>query len=162
MQADTLDAMSGREAVLGYRMGTELTALASFGNRHAPGRLVQLSLEHLTLGHGERWATALEAEVMDVRGAPEVSLRFVAPPLDAGRRIVSVLEALRDNGLLLPPETRPVWRERIVRGERVARICEALASRKARGVARGEDGAGVEVTAAFFDARGGRMSPACG
>ena len=175
MQADTLDGMSGRESMLGYRMGTELTAVASFGNRHAPGRLVRLSLEHLTLhlasqavlepgqaasvvlGEGERWATALDAEVMDVHGSAEVSLRFVAPPLDAGRRIVSVLEALRDNGLLLPPETRPVWKERIDHAGRVARICEALAARKARGVARLPDGRKVQVTADFFDALEGRM-----
>ena len=175
MQADTLDGMNGRESMLGYRMGTELTAVASFGNRHAPGRLVQLSLEHLTLhlaaqtvlqpgqaasvvlGHGERWATALDAEVTDVRGAPEVSLRFVAPPLDAGRRIVSVLEALRDNNLLLSPETRPVWRENIDHADRVARICEALATRRARGVARLPDGRKVEVTADFFDALAGQM-----
>ncbi|WP_163993487.1 PilZ domain-containing protein [Pyxidicoccus caerfyrddinensis] len=175
MQADTLDEMSGRESVLGYRMGTELTAVASFGNRHAPGRLVQLSLEHLTLqlasqtalepgqaasvvlGHGERWATALDAEVMDVRGTPEVSLRFVAPPLAAGRRIVSVLEALRDNGLLLPPETRPVWRESIDHPDRVARICDALAARQARGVARLPDGRSQVVTAVFFDVHEGQM-----
>ncbi|MCP3137050.1 PilZ domain-containing protein [Pyxidicoccus xibeiensis] len=176
MQADTLDGMSGRDSMLGYRMGTELTAVASFGNRHAPGRLVQLSLEHLTLhldlqaapslgqpasvvlGHGERWATALDAEVMDVHGTrPEVSLRFVAPPLDAGRRIVSVLEALRDNGLLLPPETRPVWKEHIDHADRVARICEALAGRQARGVVRLPDGRKVEVTAVLFDALDGRM-----
>lgn len=175
MQADTLDGMSSRESVLGYRMGTELTAVASFGNRHAPGRLVQLSLEHLTLqlasqtalepgqpasvilGHGERWATALDAEVMDVRGTPEVSLRFVAPPLDAGRRIVSVLEALRDNGLLLPPETRPVWRENIDHPDRVARICEALAARQARGVARLPDGRKLDVSAVFFDAHEAQM-----
>ncbi|WP_171818035.1 PilZ domain-containing protein [Pyxidicoccus fallax] len=175
MQADTLDGMSGRESLLGYRMGTELTAVASFGNRHAPGRLVRLSLEHLTLhlssqaslepgqaasvvlGQGERWATALDAEVMGVSGPAEVSLRFVAPPLDAGRRIVSVLEALRDNGLLLPPETRPVWKERIDHPSRVARICDSLASRKARGVARLPDGRKVKVTADFFDALEGLM-----
>lgn len=175
MQAHTLDGMSGRESVLGYRVGTELTALASFGDSPAPGRLVRLSLEHLTLqldarlsvapgqaasvvlGHGERWATALDAEVMDAHGAPEVSLRFVAPPLDAGRRIVSVLEALRDNGLLLPPETRPVWRESIDHPDRVARICDALAARQARGVARLPGGRTVEVTAAFFDVHEGLM-----
>lgn len=175
MQADTLDGMSGRESMLGYRMGTELTAVASFGNSHAPGRLVRLSPEHLTLhlashaslepgqaasvvlGHGERWATALDAQVTDVSGSPEVSLRFVAPPLDAGRRIVSVLEALRDNGLLLPPETRPVWKERIDHPGRVARICDALAARHARGVARLPDGRKVKVTADFFDAHEGRM-----
>jgi hypothetical protein len=175
MQADTLDGMSGRESMLGYRMGTELTAVASFGDSQAPGRLVRLSPEHLTLhlsshaslepgqaasvvlGHGERWATALDAEVTDVSGSPEVSLRFVAPPLDAGRRIVSVLEALRDNGLLLPPETRPVWKERIDHPGRVARICDALAARRARGVARLPDGRKVKVTADFFDAHEGRM-----
>ncbi|WP_338872498.1 PilZ domain-containing protein [Myxococcus stipitatus] len=176
MQADTRDGTRGRESVLGYRVGTELTAVASFGNNDAPGRLVQLSLEHLTLhldsdamprpgqaasvvlGQGERWATSLDAEVMEVRGGkPEVSLRFVSPPLDAGRRIVTVLEALRDNGLLLPPETRPVWKERIDREDRVARICEALVGRQARGVARTAQGQKVPVTAVYFDAMGARM-----
>lgn len=175
MQPDMQGGMGGRESMLGYRMGVGLTALASFGNRHTPGRLVQLSLEHLTLhlgsqaapqpgqpasvvlGHGERWATALEAEVADVRGAPEVSLRFVAPPLDVGRRIVSVLEALRDHGLLLPPDTRPVWEEHIRHPDRLLRICAALAARGARGLVRSEDGGRVEVTAAFFDARGRRL-----
>ncbi|MCP3102551.1 PilZ domain-containing protein [Myxococcus sp. K15C18031901] len=178
MQADTRDGTRGRDSVLGYRMGTELTAVASFGDSNAPGRLVQLSLEHLTLhldahalppvpgqaasvvlGQGERWATSLDAEVVEVRGArPEVSLRFVSPPLDAGRRIVSVLEALRDNGLLLPPETRPVWKERIDRPERVARICEALVGRQARGVARSADGQRVGVSAALFEPLAGVMA----
>ncbi|QDE87479.1 hypothetical protein BHS06_00145 [Myxococcus xanthus] len=175
MQADTLEGLSGRASMLGYRMGTELTAVASFGNLQAACRLVQLSLEHLTLnlgtqaapkpgdtasvvlGHGERWATALDVEVMDVRGAPEVSMRFLAPPLDAGRRIVSVLEALRDNGLLLPPETRPVWKERIEHPDRVRRICDALVGRQARGMARTADGRKVPVTAAYFDPHEGRM-----
>jgi len=178
MQADTRDGTRGRESVLGYRVGTELTAVASFGNGNSDtaGRLIQLSLEHLTLsldsnamprpgqaasvvlGQGERWATSLDAEVMEVRGGkPEVSLRFVSPPLDAGRRIVTVLEALRDNGLLLPPETRPVWKERIDRKERVARICEALAGRQARGMARTADGQKVAVTAVSFDALQDRM-----
>jgi hypothetical protein len=175
MQADASGGMGGPESVLGYRMGTELKALASFGSRHAPGRLVQLSPEHLTLhlgsqapplpgeaasvvlGHGENWTPALDAEVMDVRGAPEVSLRFVAPPLDVGRRIVCLLEALRDDGLLLSPETRPIWKEHITHGARVARICEALASRSARGVAHTEDGGRVAVTAALFDAREGHL-----
>ncbi|WP_342377681.1 PilZ domain-containing protein [Myxococcus stipitatus] len=176
MQADTRDGTRGRESVLGYRVGTELTAVASFGNSDTPGRLVQLSLEHLTLhldsdamprpgqaasvvlGQGERWATSLDAEVMEVRGGrPEVSLRFVSPPLDAGRRIVTVLEALRDNGLLLPPETRPVWKERIDRKDRVARICEALVGRQARGVARTAQGVKVNVTAVYFDPMGARM-----
>ncbi|QSQ11928.1 PilZ domain-containing protein [Myxococcus landrumensis] len=176
MQADTRDGTRGRESVLGYRVGTELTAVASFGNSDAPGRLVQLSLEHLTLhldsdamprpgqaasvvlGQGERWATSLDAEVMEVRGGrPEVSLRFVSPPLDAGRRIVTVLEALRDNGLLLPPETRPVWKERIDRKDRVARICEALVGRQARGVARTAQGVKANVTAVYFDAMNARM-----
>ncbi|RJS21248.1 PilZ domain-containing protein [Corallococcus sp. H22C18031201] len=176
MHVDTLDGMPSRESLLGYRVGTELNAVASFGGGDSPGRLVQLSLEHLTLrlesravprpgqpasvvvGHGERWATLLEAEVMGVHDArPEVSLRFVAPPLDAGRRIVGVLESLRDHGLLLTPETRPVWRERIDRADRVARICEALAARQARGVARTEDGHRVDITAAAFDALDGKI-----
>ncbi|RKG73592.1 PilZ domain-containing protein [Corallococcus terminator] len=170
MHTDTQDAPAGRETLLGYRVGTELSAAASFGAHFSPGRLVQLSLEHLTLhlesrtvprkgqaasvvvGEGERWATALDAEVIGVNDArPEVSLRFVAPPLDAGRRIVGLLESLRDNGLLLTPETRPVWREQIDRADRVARICEALASRQARGVLRTQDGQRVEVTASFFE-----------
>ncbi|RYZ44326.1 MAG: PilZ domain-containing protein, partial [Myxococcaceae bacterium] len=170
MHTDTQDAPAGRETLLGYRVGTELSAAASFGADFSPGRLVQLSLEHLTLhlesrtvprkgqaasvvvGEGERWATALDAEVIGVNDArPEVSLRFVAPPLDAGRRIVGLLESLRDNGLLLTPETRPVWREQIDRADRVARICEALASRQARGVLRTQDGQRVEVTASFFE-----------
>ncbi|RKH62632.1 PilZ domain-containing protein [Corallococcus llansteffanensis] len=170
MHTDTQDAPVGRETLLGYRVGTKLNAAASFGADFSPGRLVQLSLEHLTLhldsrtvprkgqaasvvvGEGERWATALDAEVIGVNDArPEVSLRFVAPPLDAGRRIVGLLESLRDNGLLLTPETRPVWREHIDRADRVARICEALASRQARGVLRTQDGQRVEVTASFFE-----------
>lgn len=171
MHTDTHDAPAGREALLGYRVGTELSAAASFGADFSPGRLVQLSLEHLTLhlesstvprkgqaasvvvGEGERWATALDAEVIGVNAArPEVSLRFVAPPLDAGRRIVGLLESLRDNGLLLTPETRPVWREQIDHPERVTRICEALASRQARGVLRSQDGQAVaQVTAAFHE-----------
>ncbi|QAT81666.1 hypothetical protein EJ065_0051 [Corallococcus coralloides] len=171
MHTDTHDAPAGREALLGYRVGTELSAAASFGADFSPGRLVQLSLEHLTLhlesravprkgqaasvvvGEGERWATALDAEVIGVNAMrPEVSLRFVAPPLDAGRRIVGLLESLRDNGLLLTPETRPVWREQIDHADRVQRICEALASRQARGVLRSRDGQTVaEVTCAFFE-----------
>jgi hypothetical protein len=171
MNTDTHDAPAGREALLGYRVGTALSATASFGADFSPGRLVQLSLEHLTLqleshavprkgqaasvvvGEGELWATALDAEVINVNTVrPEVSLRFVAPPLDAGRRIVGLLESLRDNGLLLTPETRPVWREHIEREERVSRICEALAARQARGVLRTSDGqAAAQVTAAFYE-----------
>ena len=105
-----------REAILGYRMGTDLSAVASFGDAHdSQGRLVQLSLEHLTLhlascaelrpgqaasvvlGLGERWTTSLQAEVTDISNGgpeapPELRLRFVAPPLEAGRKIVSALE----------------------------------------------------------------------
>ena len=48
MQSD--NRMSTREAILGYRMRTDLSAVASFGDAHdSQGRLVQLSLEHLTL-----------------------------------------------------------------------------------------------------------------
>ncbi|XXF78216.1 PilZ domain-containing protein [Myxococcaceae bacterium GXIMD 01537] len=177
---EKLDRMSARESILGYRMGAELSAVASFGGeRNAPGRLVQLSLEHLTLdvsasqdvhpgqtasvvlGVGERWMTALDAEVTHVHRSdaesPQLSLRFVAPPLETARRIVSVLEALRDDGKLLTPEARPVWKERITKPERIARICEALASKRSRGVARGADGRRVEVTAAFLDAYGDRI-----
>ena len=158
MQSD--NRMSTREAILGYRMGADLSAVASFGDAHdSQGRLVQLSLEHLTLhlascaelrpgqpasvvlGLGERWTTALQAEVTDISNGgpeapPELRLRFVAPPLEAGRKIVSALESLRENGQLVTPEARPVWRESITRPERILRICEALATRTTRGVAR--------------------------
>ena len=173
MQSD--NRMSTREAVLGYRMGTDLSAVASFGGASgSPGRLVQLSLEHLTLhlataahlrpgqaasvvlGLGERWTTSLQAEVMDIssqgpEASPELRLRFVAPPLEAGRKIVSAIEALRESGHLVTPEARPVWKETIDRQERILRICEALAARTTRGVSRAEDGSRVEVRAAHFD-----------
>jgi hypothetical protein len=173
MQSD--NRMSIREAILGYRMGTELSAVASFGDAHdSQGRLVQLSLEHLTLhvssctelrpgqpasvvlGLGDRWTTALQAEVTGVtvggpEAPPELRLRFVAPPLEAGRRIVSALEVLRENGQLVTPEARPVWKETITRQERILRICEALAARNTRGLSRAEDGSRVEVRAAHFD-----------
>ncbi len=167
--------MSTREAILGYRMGTDLSAVASFGDAFdSQGRLVQLSLEHLTLhlasfaelrpgqpasvvlGLGERWTTALQAEVTDISAGgptapPELRLRFVAPPLEAGRKIVSALESLRENGQLLTPEARPVWKETITRPERILRICEALAARNTRGVARAEDGSRTELYAEHFD-----------
>lgn len=173
MQSD--NRMSTREAILGYRMGTDLSAVASFGDAHdSQGRLVQLSLEHLTLhlascaelrpgqtanvvlGLGERWTTALQAEVAEISAAgpqmpPELRLRFVAPPLEAGRKIVNALEALRESGHLVTPEGRPVWKETIRSQDRVLRICEALAARTTRGVARTEDGTRVEVRAAHFD-----------
>jgi len=173
MQSD--NRMSTREAILGYRMGTDLSAVASFGDAHdSQGRLVQLSLEHLTLhlascaelrpgqaasvllGLGERWTTSLQAEVTDISSGspeapPELRLRFVAPPLEAGRKIVSALESLRENGHLLTPEARPVWKESITRPERILRICEALATRTTRGVARAEDGSRMEVRAEHFD-----------
>src|SRR5437868_10880819 len=119
--------MSTREAILGYRMGTNLSAVASFGDAlDSQGRLVQLSLEHLTLhlasftelrpgqpasvvlGLGERWTTALQAEVTDISAGgpeapPELRMRFVAPPLEAGQKIVSALESLRENGQLVTP-----------------------------------------------------------
>jgi len=173
MQSD--NRMSTREAILGYRMGTELSAIASFGDANgSPCRLVQLSLEHLTLhlascqgltpgqtasvvlGPGEWWTTSLQAEVTGISAGgpeapPELRLRFVAPPLDAGRKIVSALEVLRESGQLVTPEARPVWKEVITRQERILRICEALAARGARGIARAEDGTRVEVRAAHFD-----------
>lgn len=173
MQSD--NRMSTREAILGYRMGTDLSAVASFGDAHdSQGRLVQLSLEHLTLhlascaelrpgqpasvvlGLGERWTTALQAEVTDISNGgpeapPELRLRFVAPPLEAGRKIVSALESMRESGQLLTPEARPVWRETITRPERILRICEAMATRTTRGVARAEDGSRTEVYAEHFD-----------
>lgn len=167
--------LSTREAILGYRMGTDLSAVASFGDAlDSQGRLVQLSLEHLTLhlasftelrpgqpasvvlGLGERWTTALQAEVTDIsvggpEAPPELRMRFVEPPLEAGRKIVSALESLRENGHLLTPEARPVWKELITRPERVLRICEALAARNTRGLARTEDGSRLEVHAEHFD-----------
>ncbi len=173
MQSD--NRISTREAVLGYRMGTELSAIASFGEaRGSQGRLIQLSLEHLTLhlatctelrpgqpasvvlGPGEWWTTSLEAEVMDVSAGspeapPELRLRFVAPPLDAGRKIVSALEVLRESGHLVTPEARPVWKEVIHRQERILRICEALAARNTRGLSRAEDGTRIEARAEHFD-----------
>ena len=108
------------------------------------------------LGLGERWTTALQAEVAEISAAgpqmpPELRLRFVAPPLEAGRKIVSALEALRESGHLLTPEGRPVWKETIRSQDRVLRICEALAARTTRGVCRTEDGTRVEVRAAHFD-----------
>ncbi|MFL5347577.1 MAG: PilZ domain-containing protein [Hyalangium sp.] len=173
MQLD--NRMSTREAILGYRMGTTLSAVASFGDAHdSQGRLVQLSLEHLTLhlascaelrpgqlasvvlGLGERWTTSLQAEVAEVSAGgpeaqPELRLRFVAPPLEAGRKIVSALEALRESGHLVTPEGRPVWKETIRNQDRILRICEALSARSTRGVSRAEDGTRVEVRAAHFD-----------
>jgi hypothetical protein len=173
MQSD--NRMSTREAILGYRMGTDLSAVASFGDAHdSRGRLIQLSLEHLTLhlascaelrpgqpasvvlGLGERWTTALQAEVTEISAGgpeapPELRLRFVAPPLEAGKKIVSALEVLRENGQLVTPEGRPVWKETITRQERILRICEALAARNTRGLSRAEDGSRVEVRAAHFD-----------
>lgn len=172
---DEMDRGKRREAGLGYAVGAELPAMASFGERDAPCRLVQLSLEHLTLrapeargvrpgqtasvvlGVGEQWMTALEAEVVhvhDSKEAPELSLRFVSPPLEKARRLASGLEALREDGKLLTPEARPVWKERIERPERIARFCEALASRRSRGVARGADGRRVPGVATYLDAYG--------
>ncbi len=175
---DETERGNRRETALGYRVGTELPAVASFGERNAPCRLVQLSLEHLTvhmpeaqgvcpgqaasvvLGVGERWMTALEAEVTHVHDArdssqaPELSLRFVSPPLEKARRLASGLEALREGGKLLAPETRPVWKERIERPERIARFCEALASKGGRGVAHAPDGRRIQGVASYLDAYG--------
>jgi hypothetical protein len=183
MAMDDVDHMRTREVVLGYRMGAELSAVAVEGGElDVSGRLVQLSLEHLTLrltrpthlrpgqtanvvvGVGEPWMTALEAEVVaaagdsETEGGLELSLRFVAPPLAMGRRIVSLLEGLRDEGKLVSPQARPIWKEHIGREDRIARIFDALAARRCRGVARTADGEQVELTAAFFDRYEGRMA----
>lgn len=160
----------------GYGVGAELRAVASFGGEGSQaGRLVRLSLEHVrlrlagarpprpgqaarvVLGVEEQWAAALEAEVMEVgpveaQGAgAELSMRWVSPSLAAGRRLVSLLEALREEGQLVGPPTRPVWRERVVGRERLARMGEALAARRSRGLARAESGQAVEVVVAEYD-----------
>lgn len=175
---DETDRGKRREAGLGYRVGAELPAMASFGERNAACRLLQLSLEHLTLhmpeaqgvrpgqtasvvlGVGEQWMTALDAEVThvhdshDSKEAPELSLRFVSPPLEKVRRLASGMEALRADGKLLAPEARPVWKERIERPERIARFCEALASKRSRGVAHAADGRRIGALASYLDAYG--------
>lgn len=180
MQSEKVGRMSPREEILGYRVGTELLAEASFdGANNSAARLLQVSLEHLRLrlssctslkpgqvtslrlDFGDRRTAPLNAEVTDVHvGGPESSelgLRLLKPSLDEGRRIASVLEVLRDSGQLLTPEARPVWKENIRQPDRILRIWEALVSRRCRGVARAEDGQRVEVNAAYLDRYGERV-----
>ena len=169
-----------REEMLGYRMGSGLGAVASVeGERGPAARLVQLSPEHLTLhlsrptalrpgqvanvvlGVGEQ-ATSLAAEVMNVyvpgpEQTPELSLRFVAPALDTGRRIVSMLEGLRDRGQLETPRGMPIWKEHITRQDRIGRIFEALTARRCKGRVRTRLG-DVELTAALYDKYEGRVA----
>lgn len=180
MQLEKVGRMSPREEILGYRIGTELSVEASFdGARNSAGRLVQVSLEHLRLqlssaaspkpgqtasvrlDLGGRWTAPLLAEVTDVQDhgqeQSELGMRILNPSLDAGRRIASVLEYLRDTGKLVTPEARPVWKERITSADRILRIWDALVARRCRGVARAQDGRRVEVNAAYLDKYGQRI-----
>lgn len=180
MATDEAERMRARESVLGYRMGPGLLAVASVeGEQPSGGRLVQLSPEHLTVSLSKPTAlrpgqtanvllglgaqrTSLRAEVMNVHvpgpEAPlELSLRFVAPPLDQGRHIVSMLEGWRDLGQLETPRSSPIWTERITRVDRIGRIFEALTARRCRGMARSPLG-DVELTAALYDKYDGRVS----
>ncbi len=180
MQSENVSRVSLLEEILGYRVRTELMAEASFdGARNSAGWLVQVSPEHLRmrlsssesprlgqsasvkLGLGESWGMPLAAEVTDVlacgMGTSELGLRLVEPPLEAVRKLVFALEALRDGGHLLNPEARPVWKERILQQDRILRICDALVSRRCRGVARAEDGTRIEVKAALLDRYGKRI-----
>jgi hypothetical protein len=174
------ERMRARDSVLGYRMGPGLAAVASVeGERYPAGRLVQLSPEHLTvclqkptaLKPGQRAnvvlgvggeLTALRAEVMNIHRSapeapPELSLRFVAPPLAQGRHIVSMLEGWRDKGHLELPHASPILKERIVRADRIGRIFEALTARRCRGMARSALGR-MELTAALFDKYDARVA----
>ncbi|MGZ3460840.1 MAG: PilZ domain-containing protein, partial [Archangium sp.] len=180
MATEKVERMRARERLLGYRMGPGLSAEASVeGELHSAGRLVQLSPEHLTLSlstptalrPGQRAnvvlslgseATSLSAEVVNVHvpgpeAPPELSLRFVAPPLHQGRHIVSMLEGWRDRGQLETPRSSPIWKERITRVDRIGRIFEALTARRCRGMARSPTG-DVELTAALYDKYDGRVS----
>ena len=180
MATKKVEPMRSQEEVLGYRMGPRLVAVASVeGERSPVGRLVQLSPEHLTvslkqptaLRPGQRanvvlalagQTAPLKAEVVNVHRAapeaePELSLRFVAPPLAQGQRIVSLLEGWRDQGQLEMPRTSPIWCERVTRPERIGRIFEAITSRRCRGMARSVVG-DVEVTAALYDKYDARVS----
>jgi len=180
MATKKAERMRARESVLGYRMSPGLAAVASVEGEVLPaGRLVQLSPEHLTvclqkptalrpgqranvmLGVG-REATCLRAEVMNVHvpapeAMPELSLRFLAPPLAQGRHIVSMLEGWRDQGQLETPRSSPVLREHITRQDRIGRIFEALTARRCRGMARSDVG-DVELSAALFDKYDGRVA----
>ncbi|HYO55446.1 PilZ domain-containing protein [Archangium sp.] len=180
MATEKVDRVRTRESGLGYRMGPGLSAVAKVeGELHSAGRLVQLSPENLTLSlsrptalrPGQRAnvvlgvggeATSLRAEVTNVyvpgpEALPELSLRFVAPPLDQGRHIVSMLEGWRDKGQLEAPRTSPIWRERITRVDRIGRIFEALTARRCQGMARSGMG-DVELVAALYDKYDGRVS----
>ncbi|WP_434385179.1 PilZ domain-containing protein [Melittangium boletus] len=181
MATKKAERMRARESVLGYRMSAGLAAVASVEGEVLPaGRLVQLSPEHLTvclqkptalrpgqranvmLGVG-REATCLRAEVVNVHvptapeALPELSLRFVAPPLAQGRHIVTLLEGWRDRGQLETPHASPIWKEHITRPDRIGRIFEALTARRCRGMARSEAG-DVELSAALFDKYDGRVA----
>ncbi|PTL77051.1 PilZ domain-containing protein [Vitiosangium sp. GDMCC 1.1324] len=180
MARDKVERMRARESVLGYRMGPGLLAVAAVeGELSSAGRLVQLSPEHLTLSLSRPTAlrpgqtanvvlglgaerTSLKAEVMNVHvpgpeAPPELSLRFVAPALDQGRHIVSMLEGWRDKGQLETPRASPIWKERLTRADRIGRIFEALTARRCQGMARASSG-DVELTAALYDKYDGRVS----
>ncbi len=180
MATEKADRMRTRDNGLGYRMGPGLSAVAEVeGELRSAGRLVQLSPENLTLSlsrptglrPGQRTNVVLglggeprllRAEVTNVsvpgpEAPPELSLRFVAPPLDQGRRIMSMLEGWRDKGQLEAPHTSPIWREHITRGDRIGRIFEALTARRCRGMARSVGG-DVELEAALYDKYDGRVS----
>ncbi|HEX8439598.1 PilZ domain-containing protein [Archangium sp.] len=180
MATEKADRMRARDSVLGYRMGPGQGAVASVEGESQPaGRLVQLSPEHLTLhlfmptalrpgqtanvvvGTGEQ-TTSLRAEVTNVllqgpEELPELSLRFVAPPLDKGRSIVSMLERLRDQGQLETPRGRPIWKEHITRADRIGRIFEALTARRCRGRVRSSTG-DVDLVAALYDKFDGKVA----
>ncbi|QRN97396.1 PilZ domain-containing protein [Archangium violaceum] len=179
MATEKVDVTRARESILGYRLGPGLRAEASVEGEQPEARLVQLSPEDLTLSlsrptvlrpgqtanvvlgvGGKR--TSLRAQVTNVHvpgpeEASELSLRFVAPPLDQGRHIVSVLEGMRDKGELEMPRSRPIWRERITRADRICRIFEALTARRCRGMARASTG-DVELVAALYDKYDGRVA----
>jgi hypothetical protein len=176
MATETVERVRALANVLGYRMGSGLSAVASVEGKAQPGvRLVRLSPESLTLhlsgpsglrpgqtanvvlGTGEQ-TTSLRAEVMNVLGAQsELDLRILAPGLDTGRRIISMLEVLKDEGRLELPPGRPIWMERITRGDRIGRIFEALTARRCRGRARTKAG-DVDLVAALYDKYDGRVA----
>ncbi len=180
MATEKAERVRALENVLGYRMGPGLSAVASVEGETQPGvRLVRLSPESLTLhvsrpsrlrpgqtanvvlGTGEQM-TSLRAEVMNVLlpgpGAQsELDLRIVSPGLDMGRRIISMLEVLKDQGRLELPPGRPIWMERITRADRIGRIFEALTARRCRGRARTGTG-DVDLVAALYDKYDGRVA----
>ncbi|HEX8823417.1 MAG TPA: PilZ domain-containing protein [Archangium sp.] len=180
MATEKAERTRALENARGYRMGPGLSAVASVEGETQPGaRLVQLSPEYLTLhlsrpsalrpgqtanvvlGTGEQ-TTRLFTEVMNVPlsgpGAlSELNLRIVAPPLDTGRRIVSMLEVLKDQGRLELPPGQPIWSERITRADRIGRIFEALTARRCRGRARTRTG-NVDLVAALYDKYDARVA----